>query len=95
MLDLIGGLKINMTTFFKMDCDFSHDPNDLKRLHNVISNNEADMVVGSRYISGVNVVNWPMSRVLPHILHLSMLGFSLKLKLLTLLLDLMDTKEKF
>ncbi len=58
------GLENKYDYFFQMDCDFSHDPNDLKRLHNVISNNEADMVVGSRYISGVNVVNWPMSRVL-------------------------------
>ena len=58
------GLENKYDYFFQMDCDFSHDPNDLKRLHNVIFNNEADMVVGSRYVSGVNVVNWPMSRVL-------------------------------
>ena len=47
-----------------MDCDFSHDPKDLIRLHKVLIKDESDMVVGSRYITGVNVVNWPMSRVL-------------------------------
>jgi len=58
------GLEKKYDFFFQMDCDFSHDPKDLIRLHNVISNEEADMVIGSRYITGVNVVNWPMSRVL-------------------------------
>ena len=48
----------------EMDADFSHDPNDLPRLFNACNNDGADVAVGSRYISGVNVVNWPMSRVL-------------------------------
>jgi dolichol-phosphate mannosyltransferase len=48
----------------EMDADFSHDPNDLVRLHEACSKNGADLSIGSRYISGVNVVNWPMSRVL-------------------------------
>ena len=87
------GLENKYDYFFQMDCDFSHDPNDLKRLHNVISNNEADMVVGSRY-KGVNVVNWPMSRVLLSYFASKYVRFSLELKLLTLLLDLMDTKKK-
>jgi len=46
-----------------MDADFSHNPNDLIRLHEAIISG-ADAAVGSRYVSGVNVVNWPMGRVL-------------------------------
>ena len=48
---------------FEMDADFSHNPNDLIHLKNACKNG-ADMSIGSRYIKGVNVVNWPMSRVL-------------------------------
>jgi dolichol-phosphate mannosyltransferase len=47
-----------------MDADFSHDPNDLVKLFNTCSDNGADVAIGSRYISGVNVVNWPLTRVL-------------------------------
>ncbi|SDE43742.1 polyprenol monophosphomannose synthase [Riemerella columbipharyngis] len=47
---------------FEMDADFSHNPKDLVRLYNACQ--DADMVIGSRYCQGVNVVNWPMSRVL-------------------------------
>ncbi len=50
---------------FEMDCDFSHNPDDLVRLYAEVQKNNVDMVVGSRYIGNVvNVVNWPMSRVL-------------------------------
>lgn len=49
--------------FFEMDCDFSHDPDDLPRLYEAAVDG-ADVVVGSRYIQGVNVINWPMSRLL-------------------------------
>jgi len=49
---------------FEMDADFSHDPNDLVHLHDACLNQKADLAIGSRYISGVNVVNWPMGRVL-------------------------------
>lgn len=49
---------------FEMDADFSHNPNDLIRLYNACSREEYDLAIGSRYIKGVNVVNWPMSRVL-------------------------------
>ncbi|MDC8002784.1 polyprenol monophosphomannose synthase [Aureisphaera galaxeae] len=49
---------------FEMDADFSHNPNDLLRLYNACDKQGADMAIGSRYITGVNVVNWPMSRVL-------------------------------
>lgn len=48
----------------EMDADFSHNPNDLVRLHKEAMEGGADVVVGSRYVSGVNVVNWPMGRVL-------------------------------
>ena len=49
---------------FEMDADFSHNPNDLIRLYNACAKNEADVAIGSRYVTGVNVVNWPMGRVL-------------------------------
>jgi dolichol-phosphate mannosyltransferase len=49
---------------FEMDADFSHDPNDLVRLYKACADDGADVAIGSRYISGVNVVNWPLSRVL-------------------------------
>ena len=49
---------------FEMDADFSHSPNDLIRLYNTCSRNGADVAIGSRYVTGVNVINWPMSRVL-------------------------------
>ena len=47
---------------FEMDCDFSHNPDDLMRLDSSLDEN--DMVIGSRYCKGVNVVNWPMGRLL-------------------------------
>ena len=49
---------------FEMDADFSHNPNDLLKLYDACANKGADLAVGSRYVSGVNVVNWPMGRVL-------------------------------
>ncbi len=49
---------------YEMDADFSHNPNDLLRLYDACVNQGADLAVGSRYCSGVNVVNWPMGRVL-------------------------------
>lgn len=48
---------------FEMDADFSHNPEDLPRLYEACKNG-ADMSIGSRYVTGVNVVNWPMSRVM-------------------------------
>ena len=48
----------------EMDADFSHNPKDLLRLRQAAIDEKADVVVGSRYVSGVNVVNWPMGRVL-------------------------------
>lgn len=49
---------------FEMDADFSHDPKDLPRLYKACVEEGYDVAVGSRYVSGVNVVNWPMGRVL-------------------------------
>jgi len=49
---------------YEMDCDFSHNPDDLIRLRQACIENHADLAIGSRYVRGVNVVNWPMSRVL-------------------------------
>ena len=49
---------------FEMDADFSHDPNDLPRLYAACADEGYDVAIGSRYVSGVNVVNWPIGRVL-------------------------------
>ena len=49
---------------FEMDADYSHDPKDLSRMNVFLDNDGYDVVIGSRYISGVNVVNWPIQRVL-------------------------------
>ena len=49
---------------FEMDADFSHDPNDLPRLYEACAKDGYDVAIGSRYVTGVNVVNWPMGRVL-------------------------------
>lgn len=49
---------------FEMDADFSHDPHDLERLYKACAEGGADLAVGSRYCNGVNVLNWPMSRLL-------------------------------
>ena len=49
---------------FEMDCDFSHNPDDLIRLYEACAVNGADMSVGSRYIRGANVVNWPLGRII-------------------------------
>jgi dolichol-phosphate mannosyltransferase len=57
-------LKKSYQYIFEMDADFSHNPKDLIRLYNVCKNDGADLAIGSRYVTGVNVVNWPMSRVL-------------------------------
>ena len=49
---------------FEMDADFSHNPQDLLKLYDACANCGADLAIGSRYVTGVNVVNWPMGRVL-------------------------------
>jgi dolichol-phosphate mannosyltransferase len=57
-------LKRDYQYIFEMDCDFSHNPEDLQKLYNACAKDGADMSIGSRYKCGVNVVNWPMGRVL-------------------------------
>jgi dolichol-phosphate mannosyltransferase len=57
-------LEKGYSYIFEMDADFSHDPNDLVKLYKACAEDGADVAIGSRYISGVNVVNWPLTRVL-------------------------------
>lgn len=57
-------LKRNYTFIFEMDADFSHNPIDLIRLHNACTNEQADVAVGSRYVKGGGVINWPFSRIM-------------------------------
>lgn len=57
-------LASNYQYIFEMDADFSHNPKDLERLYEACHFGGADVAVGSRYVTGVNVVNWPLSRVL-------------------------------
>ncbi len=57
-------IKNNYEYVFEMDADFSHNPEDLLRLYKACAVDGADLAIGSRYSNGVNVVNWPMSRVL-------------------------------
>jgi dolichol-phosphate mannosyltransferase len=57
------GLERDYDYIIEMDCDFSHNPDDLPRLV-AAAEEGADVVIGSRYVQGVNVVNWPMSRLL-------------------------------
>lgn len=57
-------LQRNYQYVFEMDADFSHNPDDLIRLYDACHNQEVDLAIGSRYISGINVINWPLKRVL-------------------------------
>lgn len=57
-------LKNGYDYIYEMDADFSHDPKDLLKLYKTCHEDGADMAIGSRYVSGVNVVDWPLSRVL-------------------------------
>jgi dolichol-phosphate mannosyltransferase len=56
-------LQNNYQFVFEMDADFSHNPNDLEKLYEACQKG-SDLAIGSRYVTGVNVVNWPLSRVL-------------------------------
>ena len=64
----IAGFKLALghryDYIFEMDADFSHDPNDVPRLYSACHDEGYDVAIGSRYITGVNVVNWPIGRVL-------------------------------
>ena len=57
-------LKKDYPYIFEMDADLSHNPSDLIRLYEALKKDEADLAIGSRYVSGVNVINWPLGRVL-------------------------------
>ncbi len=57
-------LDHNYDYIFEMDADFSHNPNDLLRLREACLSQGADLAIGSRYVSGINVINWPLKRVL-------------------------------
>lgn len=57
-------LERNYDFIFEMDADFSHNPSDLEKLYDACHFGGADLAIGSRYVTGVNVVNWPLSRVL-------------------------------
>jgi len=57
-------LERNYDYIFEMDADFSHNPEDVERLYSAVLKNNADVAIGSRYCQGVNVLNWPMSRLL-------------------------------
>ena len=57
-------LRKDYNFIFEMDADFSHNPNDLLRLFDACSNNGSDVAIGSRYVKGVSIVNWPMMRLL-------------------------------
>lgn len=58
------GLQRQYQYFFEMDADFSHNPDDLEKLYVACTSGGADVSIGSRYITGLNVVNWPLGRVL-------------------------------
>jgi dolichol-phosphate mannosyltransferase len=57
-------LKKDYKYIFEMDADFSHNPEDLIRLYNANAEHGGEVAIGSRYVKGVNIVNWPMSRLL-------------------------------
>lgn len=82
------GLEHGYEFLFEMDADFSHNPEDLERLHEACALNGADVAIGSRYKSGVNVVNWPMGRVLMSY------GASMYVRLVTGM-DIQDTTAGF
>ena len=81
-------LERNYEYVTEMDADFSHNPNDLTRLYEALKGKDADVAIGSRYIKGVNVVNWPMGRVL-------MSYYASKYVRIVTGLDIMDTTAGF
>ena len=56
-------LENKYSYIFEMDADLSHDPNEIKNLKKLLINNECDVAIGSRYLEGVSVINWPLSRI--------------------------------
>ncbi|MCD4773905.1 MAG: polyprenol monophosphomannose synthase [Bacteroidales bacterium] len=76
------GLKNKYEYVFEMDADFSHNPNDLIKLYDACAVDGADLAIGSRYITGVNVVNWPMGRVLMSYYASSYVRFITRMKIM-------------
>jgi len=74
-------LEHNYEYIFEMDADFSHNPHDLPKLYDACANQGADVAIGSRYVTGVNVVNWPMGRVLMSYLASKYVRFILGIKI--------------
>ena len=60
----LWGLSRGYENFFEMDADLSHDPKDLIEMCKCLENSECEVVIGSRYINGINVVNWPLNRII-------------------------------
>ena len=56
-------IEKNFCYIFEMDADLSHDPSEIKKLKRMLVNGECDVAIGSRYLEGVSVVNWPLSRI--------------------------------
>ena len=56
-------IEKNFSYIFEMDADLSHDPNEIKKLKRMLVNGECDVAIGSRYLEGVSVVHWPLSRI--------------------------------
>ena len=56
-------IEKNFSYIFEMDADLSHDPNEIKKLKRMLVSGECDVAIGSRYLEGVSVVNWPLSRI--------------------------------
>ena len=75
-------LKNKYEYVFEMDADFSHNPNDLIKLYDACAVDGADLSIGSRYITGVNVVNWPMGRVLMSYYASSYVRFITRMKIM-------------
>ena len=57
-------LELKYEYIFQLDCDGSHNPNQLIDLYEELNSNDSDIVIGSRYIKGITVINWPLSRLL-------------------------------
>jgi len=75
-------LKRKYEYIFEMDADFSHNPEDLVKLYNACAKDGADLAIGSRYITGVNVVNWPIGRVLMSYYASSYVRFITRMKIM-------------
>tara|TARA_B100001057_G_scaffold476617_1_gene544851 strand:- start:7391 stop:8119 length:729 start_codon:yes stop_codon:yes gene_type:complete len=60
----LWAIKNKYEYIFEMDADLSHDPKDLVAMHSYLKGSKCDVIIGSRYINGINVVNWPLNRII-------------------------------